>query len=72
MPRASAQQAAEGTGARFARPAGSTACPCRRGLTPREFEVARLVARGLSTAEIAADLFVSPHTVRGHLKGRLR
>ncbi|MFG3437290.1 response regulator transcription factor [Nonomuraea sp. NPDC047897] len=38
------------------------------GLTPREFEVARLVAGGLSTAEIAAALVISPHTVRGHLK----
>ncbi|MEV0627693.1 response regulator transcription factor [Nonomuraea wenchangensis] len=26
------------------------------------------MARGLSTAEIATDLFISPHTVRGHLK----
>lgn len=38
------------------------------GLTPREFEIARLVARGLPTAEIATALFISPHTVRGHLK----
>lgn len=38
------------------------------GLTPREFEIARLVAQGLATAEIAAALFISPHTVRGHLK----
>ncbi|MFI7444593.1 response regulator transcription factor [Nonomuraea indica] len=38
------------------------------GLTPREFEVAQLVARGLPTTEIAAALFISPHTVRGHLK----
>ncbi|TDD20475.1 LuxR family transcriptional regulator [Nonomuraea diastatica] len=38
------------------------------GLTPREFEVARLVARGQPTADIAAVLFISPHTVRGHLK----
>ncbi|MFC6879286.1 MULTISPECIES: helix-turn-helix transcriptional regulator [Actinomadura] len=38
------------------------------GLTPREFEIAQLVARGLPTAEIATAVFISPHTVRGHLK----
>ncbi|MEU4330662.1 helix-turn-helix transcriptional regulator [Nonomuraea dietziae] len=38
------------------------------GLTPRELEIAHLVARGLPTAEIAAALFLSPHTVRGYLK----
>ncbi|MCO1580726.1 LuxR C-terminal-related transcriptional regulator [Crossiella sp. SN42] len=38
------------------------------GMTPRELEVARLVARGLSTTEIAAALFLSPHTIRDHLK----
>jgi DNA-binding CsgD family transcriptional regulator len=37
-------------------------------LSRREEEITRLVARGLGTADIAAALFVSPHTVRDHLK----
>jgi DNA-binding CsgD family transcriptional regulator len=37
-------------------------------LTPREQEVTRAVARGLSNPEIAAELYLSPHTVRDHLK----
>jgi DNA-binding CsgD family transcriptional regulator len=38
------------------------------GLTPREIEVTRLTARGLSTDEIASTLFLSRHTIRDHLK----
>lgn len=38
------------------------------GLTPREVDVTRLVAQGLKTEEIGAQLFLSPHTVRDHLK----
>ena len=38
------------------------------GLTPREREVALGLARGEATDALAARLFVSPHTVRGHLK----
>jgi len=38
------------------------------GLTPRELEITQHVARGLPTGEIAARLFISPHTVRDHLK----
>jgi DNA-binding CsgD family transcriptional regulator len=37
-------------------------------LTPREQEITRAVARGLSNQEIGAELFLSPHTVRDHLK----
>jgi DNA-binding CsgD family transcriptional regulator len=37
-------------------------------LSPRERDVVRCIARGMSSAEIAADLFLSPHTVRDYVK----
>src|SRR4051812_3680657 len=37
-------------------------------LTGRELDVTRAIARGLSTTEIAAELYLSPHTVRDHVK----
>jgi DNA-binding CsgD family transcriptional regulator len=38
------------------------------GLTPRELEVTRMIARGLKTSEMAAELFLSAHTIRDHVK----
>ena len=37
------------------------------GLTPRELEVLRLIADGLSTREMADRLFVSENTVKTHI-----
>jgi DNA-binding CsgD family transcriptional regulator len=37
-------------------------------LSPRERDVVRAIARGLSSAEIAAELYLSPHTVRDYVK----
>ncbi len=37
-------------------------------LTPRERDVLGAIARGGTTAEIAAELFLSPHTVRDYVK----
>ena len=37
------------------------------GLTPRELEVLRLVAAGMTSAQIAKELFLSPRTIETHL-----
>lgn len=41
--------------------------PASTGLSPREVEVLRLVASGLTNAQIASELFISPKTVSTHL-----
>jgi DNA-binding CsgD family transcriptional regulator len=65
----------EGAGGRVAividRAAGAQSTALRLetyGVTAREREVAALIAKGCSNAEIAAALVISPYTVQDHIK----
>jgi non-specific serine/threonine protein kinase len=50
----------------------STQSPYRAGMTTREVEVLCWVAQGLTNAQVAAQLVISPRTVNTHLSGIYR
>jgi DNA-binding NarL/FixJ family response regulator len=56
---------------RAARPAPRTAEGMRTELTERELEVLRLIANGRDNSQIAAELHISPKTVKNHISNIL-
>ena len=54
-----------------ARPLDRSPAPWASRLTEREGDVLRLMARGMSNAEIARDMYLSEATVRTHVTGVL-
>ena len=55
-----------------AEPAAASPIPeDRKGLTPREIEILRLISTGLNNQAIAERLFISDHTVHRHVANTL-
>jgi DNA-binding NarL/FixJ family response regulator len=56
---------------RLRRPPGGETAVTGAELTPRERQVLELLARGMDNQEIAAALYLSPHTVKNHVSSIL-
>ncbi|MGO8961830.1 MAG: response regulator transcription factor [Streptosporangiaceae bacterium] len=59
--------AAAAASAAAQKPAPADAAPPPDGLTQREAEILGLIARGLTNPGIAAQLFLSNHTIKTHI-----
>jgi DNA-binding NarL/FixJ family response regulator len=66
--RDAASAAGSASGLRNPDAEGATRRALPGGLSPREWEVLRLVARGATDAEVGTRLFISPRTVARHLQ----
>ena len=72
MPSLLAQVQALGVRALGGPPPPAPAVSRPDGLSAREVDVLRLVARGLSNREIGRELFISEHTAANHIRSILR
>ena len=68
---AAAAPAAPAPAAPASAPPAPASSPADHGLTEREAEVLRLLARALSTAEIARELYIGDATVKTHVSNIL-
>ena len=50
-----------------AKPEPARSAPLPDGLTQREAEILGMIARGMTNPEIAAQLFLSNHTIKTHI-----